>query len=157
MSIETTPRVAAETLLQRAADLVPALKQRARQAEELRHIPAETIRDLKDARLFNIPTPSRFGGSGHEIDLMFRVAMELGRGCGSTAWCYSVLSIHNWMIGHWPLALQEEYFATGPDTLSSSSFAATGKLTPVDGGYRLSGHWDFSSGADAGTWACSAP
>lgn len=153
MSVANSPSISAETLLQRAADTVPALKTRARQAEELRHVPEETIRELKDAGLFQIATPRRFGGNGHEIDLMFRVAMELGRGCGSTAWCFAVLSIHNWMIGHWPMALQEEYFATGPDTLSSSSFAPIEKLTPVDGGYRLSGRWEFSSGADAGTWA----
>jgi alkylation response protein AidB-like acyl-CoA dehydrogenase len=138
--------------MQRAAELVPVLKTRAREAEELRHIPEATIRDLRESGLFDIATPQRFGGNGHEIDLMFRVAMELGRGCGSTGWCYSVMSIHNWMLGHWPLPMQEEYFATGADTLSSSSFAPIGKLTPVDGGYRLSGHWEFSSGADAGTW-----
>jgi alkylation response protein AidB-like acyl-CoA dehydrogenase len=156
VSIETRPVAStpsAKALLQRAAELVPALKRRALQAEELRRIPEETVRDLRDAGLFNIATPARFGGTGDEIDLMFQAAMELGRGCGSSAWCYSVLSIHNWMVGHWPLALQEEYFATGPDTLSSSSFAPIGELTPVEGGYRLSGHWDFSSGADAGTWA----
>ncbi len=156
MSVETKPRESApspEGLLQRAADLVPVLKLRARQAEELRHVPEETIRDLKAAGLFDIATPARFGGSGHEIDLMFQVAMELGRGCGSTAWCYSVISIHNWMVGHWPIALQEEYFATGPDTLSSSGFAPVGKLTPVEGGFRLSGRWEFSSGSDAGVWA----
>jgi 3-hydroxy-9,10-secoandrosta-1,3,5(10)-triene-9,17-dione monooxygenase len=153
VSVTTRPVESAESLLQRAADLVPVLKQRARECEEGRRIPEATVRDLRAAGLFNIATPARFGGSGHEIDLMFRVAMELGRGCGSSAWCYSVMSIHNWMAGHWPLAGQEEYFATGPDTLSSSGFAPRGKLTPVEGGFRLSGHWDFSSGADAGTWA----
>jgi 3-hydroxy-9,10-secoandrosta-1,3,5(10)-triene-9,17-dione monooxygenase len=79
--------------------------------------------------------------------------MELGRGCGSTAWCYAVWDIHNWMVGHWPLSTQEEYFASGPDTLSSSSFATAGKLEPVEGGFRLSGRWEFSSGSDAATWA----
>jgi 3-hydroxy-9,10-secoandrosta-1,3,5(10)-triene-9,17-dione monooxygenase len=153
MAIADSPSVSAEALLQRARDLVPALKQRAREAEELRRIPEETVRDLTDAGLFRIATPSRFGGNGHEIDLMFKVAMELGRGCGSSAWCYSVMSIHNWMAGHWPLAGQEDYFADGPDTLSSSGFAPRGRLTPAGGGFRLSGHWDFSSGADAGTWA----
>jgi alkylation response protein AidB-like acyl-CoA dehydrogenase len=153
MGVASSPSVSAETLVQRARDLVPALKQRARQTEELRHVPEETIRELKDAGLFDIATPARFGGTGHEIDTMYRVAMELGRGCGSTAWCFSVMSIHNWMAGHWPMAFQEEYFAPGADTLSSSSFAALGKLTPVEGGYRMSGHWEFSSGSDAGTWA----
>jgi alkylation response protein AidB-like acyl-CoA dehydrogenase len=153
MGVTEAPSVSAEVLLERAAHLVPVLKTRARQAEDLRHVPEETIRELKDAGLFRIATPRRFGGNGHEIDLMFRLAMELGRGCGSSAWCFSVLSIHNWMIGHWPIELQEEYFTTGPDTLSSSSFAPIGKLTPVDGGYKLSGRWEFSSGSDAGTWA----
>ncbi len=153
MAVANTPSVAAETLLQRARDFVPVLRERAQRTEELRHIPEDTVRDFKEAGLFQIATPAMFGGNGQEIDLMWRIAMELGRGCGSSAWCYSVLSIHNWMIGHWPMTLQEEYFATGPDTLSSSSFAPVGKLSPADGGFLLSGHWEFSSGADAGTWA----
>ena len=78
--------------------------------------------------------------------------MELGRACGSTAWCFSVWSIHNWMVGHWPLQAQDEYFAEGPQVLSSSGFAPSGDLTPVEGGYRLTGRWQFSSGSDAGTW-----
>ena len=96
MAVAKSPSISAEALLQRARDLVPVLKQRAGQAEKLRHIPEETVRDLTESGLFEIPTPAMFGGNGHEIDLMFRVAMELGRGCGSTAWCYSVMSIHNW-------------------------------------------------------------
>jgi 3-hydroxy-9,10-secoandrosta-1,3,5(10)-triene-9,17-dione monooxygenase len=57
------------------------------------------------------------------------------------------------MIGHWPLEAQEEYFADGPDVLSSSAFAPSGRLQAVDGGFHLSGRWDFSSGSDAGSWA----
>jgi 3-hydroxy-9,10-secoandrosta-1,3,5(10)-triene-9,17-dione monooxygenase len=149
----TGASVPRDQLIGRAVDLLPVLKQRAPGAEKLRQIPAETVRDLKAAGLFQIATPRRFGGNGHEIDLMFDVAMELGRACGSSAWCYAVWSIHNWMLGHWPEQAQAEYFADGPDTLSSSSFSPKGKLDPVDGGYRLSGRWDFSSGSDAATWA----
>src|SRR5581483_138857 len=133
----SVPAISRDELLQRAAALVPALKQRAQKAEDLRQMPPETVADLKASGLIDIATPERFGGNGHEIDLMFNVAMELGRGCGSTAWCYAVWDIHNWMLGHWPIEAQEEYFATGPDTLSSSSFAPNGRLEPVDGGFRL--------------------
>jgi 3-hydroxy-9,10-secoandrosta-1,3,5(10)-triene-9,17-dione monooxygenase len=100
-----------------------------------------------------IATPARFGGNGYEFNAGFEVSMELGRACGSTAWCYSVWASHNWMVGQWPLSAQEEYFANGPDVLCSSSFAPQGRLDPVDGGYRLSGRWQFSSGSDAATWA----
>ena len=141
-----------EELLGRASDLVPVLKKRAAQTEAQRQIPPETVADLGEAGLFRVPNPERFGGYEHDIDLMFEVAMELGRGCGSTAWCYSVWSMHNWMLGFWPEEAQEEYFATGPNTLSSSSFRPAGNLVPVPGGFRLSGRWDFSSGSDPATW-----
>jgi 3-hydroxy-9,10-secoandrosta-1,3,5(10)-triene-9,17-dione monooxygenase len=145
--------VSRDELLQRARALVPALRERAQQTEELRQMTPETVADLKASGLLDIATPERFGGNGHEIDLMFNVAMELGRGCGSTAWCYAVWDIHNWMVGHWPIEAQEDYFATGPDTLSSSSFGPMGRLEPVEGGFRMSGRWEFSSGSNAGTWA----
>lgn len=141
-----------EGLRRRAAELVPVLEERAMRAESARRVPHETIEDLTKAGFFRTATPERFGGNGCDYHESFEVAMELGRGCGSTAWCYSVWASHNWMLGQWPLAAQEEYFADGPDTLSSSSFSPAGRLEPVDGGYRLSGRWEFSSGSDAGAW-----
>jgi 3-hydroxy-9,10-secoandrosta-1,3,5(10)-triene-9,17-dione monooxygenase len=142
-----------EDLLGRARALVPALKQRAERTEELRQIPEETLQDLAEAELLRVANPQRFGGPEDDVDLLHEITLELARGCGSTAWCYSVWLVHNWMVGHWPERFQEEYFASGPDTLSSSGFAPTGNLEPVAGGFRLSGRWDFSSGSDAATWA----
>jgi alkylation response protein AidB-like acyl-CoA dehydrogenase len=96
-----------DELLQRAIALLPVIAERASEAEELRQIPQATIDDLRDAGLMRIATPARYGGHGTEIDLMFEVAMELGRACGSTAWCYAVWSIHNWMLGFWPEETQD--------------------------------------------------
>jgi 3-hydroxy-9,10-secoandrosta-1,3,5(10)-triene-9,17-dione monooxygenase len=140
-------------ILQRAQALLPGLKARAGETEALRQIPPATIEELKTSSLIRVGNPARYGGYGNEADLYFEVAMELGRACGSTAWCYSVWSSHNWMIGHWPEEAQDEYFAAGPDVLSSSAFATLGQLQPVDGGFRLAGRWDFSSGSDGATWA----
>jgi alkylation response protein AidB-like acyl-CoA dehydrogenase len=142
-----------EQLLETVRGLLPAIRERSTEAEELRQIPGETIADLREAGLIRISNPPRYGGFVHDIDLLFEAAMEVGSACGSTGWCFAVWSIHNWMLGHWPLEAQEEYFADGPDVLSSSAFAPLGKLEPVEGGYTLRGRWDFSSGSDAGTWA----
>jgi 3-hydroxy-9,10-secoandrosta-1,3,5(10)-triene-9,17-dione monooxygenase len=145
--------VSREEILDTARALLPGLAARAGEAEKLRQIPPATIDELKTSGLMRVANPARYGGYGYDADLYFEVAMELGRACGSTAWCYSVWSSHNWMIGHWPEEAQDEYFAAGPDVLSSSAFAILGRLQPVDGGFRLAGRWDFSSGSDGGSWA----
>jgi len=146
--------VSREELLRRAADLVPVLRERASETERLRQIPQATIDDLRSAGLLRVGNPRRFGGYDNaDMDLYFELDMEIGRACGSTAWCFSVWSSHDWMIGHWPLEAQEEYYAGGPDVLASSAFAPQGRLEPVEGGFRLNGRWDFSSGSDGATWA----
>jgi len=150
--ISTMP-VTRKEMVQRASALVPKLCERAERTEQLRRLPDETTADLIDAGLLRIGNPDRFGGVGLDIDAAFDVTMELGRGCGSTAWCYSVLSTHNWMLGHWPDQGQAEYFADSPDTLASSGFDPSGaRVEVVAGGYRLSGRWSFSSGCDAAQW-----
>ena len=141
-------------LLRRAADLVPTLKQRALQTEQLRQLPDETVADILGAQLIRAGVPKRFGGFDMPHETMFEIAFELGRGCGASAWCYSLWAVHSWVLGYWPLQAQEEFYAGGPDTLASSAFAPDGKtLVPCDGGYRVSGQWQFSSGCDASAWA----
>jgi 3-hydroxy-9,10-secoandrosta-1,3,5(10)-triene-9,17-dione monooxygenase len=144
-------------LLQRAARLVPVLRERAAHTEELRQIPPETVKDLVASGLLRVGNPERYGGAGVDIDTGHEVAWELGRGCGSTAWCASLWIVHNWWLGHFTAQAQEEFFATGPDTLASTGLnPANGRAAPVSGGFRLSGRWTFSSGCDAATWAMLA-
>jgi 3-hydroxy-9,10-secoandrosta-1,3,5(10)-triene-9,17-dione monooxygenase len=141
-------------LLQRAEALVPAFAERAIETEQLRRIPQATLNDLSEAGLLRVANPERFGGYGLDYDTVLEITAILGRGCGSTAWCYSVWSSHNWMLGMYPLQAQADYFGSSPDVLSSSSFRAAGRqLELKNGGYLLQGTWDFSSGADAAEWA----
>lgn len=153
---ESSPLVA----MQRASTLVPVLRERATEAEQLRQVPPDSVQDLLASGLIRIGNPERFGGTGLDIDTAFAVAWELGRGCGSTAWCYSVWTAHNWWLGHFPEQCQEEYFATGPDTLFSSALSVSNSTAErVVGGFRVSGRWAFSSGCDAASWvmvACGA-
>ncbi|PYM13690.1 MAG: hypothetical protein DMD81_20340 [Candidatus Rokuibacteriota bacterium] len=143
--------------LHRASALVPVLKDRAARTEQLRQIPDDTVQDLTAAGLIRIGNPERYGGPGTDLDLIHEVAWELGRGCGSTAWCYSLWATHNWWLGHFSERVQEEFFATGPDTLFSSGLnPLNGTAKRVDGGFSVSGRWSFSSGCDAATWAMVA-
>lgn len=143
----------AEDAMRIASEMVPVLKERAADTEKIRRIPHETVRDILSSGLVRIGVPKRFGGLDVRYGAILEVAAELARGCASTAWCYALWSAHAWMAGHWPLRAQEEVFADGMDVLCSSAFDPKGaSIEPVDGGFRLSGRWEFSSGCDAASW-----
>ncbi len=143
-----------EELLERASGMAPALRERAQETERRRQPLAENIAALVEAQLIRATQPTRYGGLGLDFDIAPEICVELGRGCGSTAWCYGIWASHNWLMALFPEAAQEEYWADTPDTLSSTSFnPARGRVEAVAGGYRLSGQWDFSSGCDAAAWA----
>ena len=143
----------AADLLQRAADLVPVLKERAARTEELRRVPEDTVRDLLSSGLYLVGVPKRFGGIGLDYGLVLDIAAELGRGCAATAWCYCLWAAHAWLVGYWPLQAQEEVFGQSADALCSSSLnVGKSSAAPVEGGYRVTGRWEFSSGCDSASW-----
>ena len=140
-------------LLARAEALIPVLRERAVRAEELRRLPDETIADLHQSGLFRVLQPKRVGGS----ELPFRSLVELvaviARGCGSTAWVLANLAAHHWLFGMWPREAQDEVWGESPDSLIGSALIfPRGRAHKVEGGYRLSGRWPFSSGVDAASW-----
>ena len=139
--------------MERASALVPALKDRASDAERLRRLPDENVADLLASGLYRIAEPQRFGGLDVDYALVLDVAEELARGCPATGWCYGLWAAHAWLVGYWPLPTQQEVFADDPDALISSSLN-TGKstCTPVADGYCVSGRWEFSSGCDFANW-----
>jgi len=140
-------------LLRRASELLPVLRERAARAEQLRRLPPETVKDLVSSGLVRIGTPRRYGGNGLDIDAGHAVVWELGRACGSTAWCCSLWIVHNWWLGHFSERAQDDFFAGGPDTLASTCLnPAGGTAEPVTGGFRVSGRWSFSSGCEASSW-----
>ena len=98
-----------EELLRRARDLVPVLRSRASHTEELRRIPSESVRDLLSCMggLYQVGVPRAFGGLDLDYGLILEAAAELGRGCASSSWCYSLWSAHAWLVGHWPQRAQD--------------------------------------------------
>ncbi len=142
-----------EDLLARAEALIPVLRERAPQAEQLRRLPDETIADLHSSGLFRMLQPARVGGSELPYRALFELTAVIGQGCGSTAWVLGNLAAHHWLLGMWHPEAQDEIWGESPDSLISSALAfARGRARRVEGGYRLSGRWPFSSGIDPSAW-----
>ena len=133
--------------------MVPMLRDQAANTEKKRRLPQEIIDAFHTTGILRAATPTRFGGYGLDFDVVFDVAAELGRGCGSTGWCYTIWASHNWIAGMFPEQAQMEYWPGSSDTISSTSFnPSLGTVSAAEGGYRVSGRWQFASGCDAATW-----
>ncbi|WP_354673598.1 flavin-dependent monooxygenase [Cupriavidus alkaliphilus] len=152
MHHDNNPKELAARLIARAEQMIPALAQRAAQAEADGRIPAETIAEMQAAGFFKVLQPRRHGGYELDPQTFFRIQMALARGCMSTAWVYGVVGVHNWQLALFDERAQQEVWGNDPATLIASTYMPVGKVTPVEGGYRFSGHWKFSSGSELCDW-----
>lgn len=142
-----------DELVARAQAIVPRLRERALQAENDRRLPQDSVDELRAAGFHRIMQPVRFGGHGLGMDVATEVIRTLATGCGSSGWVASLFIGHNFQISLFSEQAQEEFWGGSPDAFASTgSFAPRSTLEPVEGGYRLSGLWKFSSGSDFADW-----
>ena len=138
-------------ILDRVRELRPQIKSRALAAEKAKRIPAETMRALRDAGVFRLMQPARFGGYEYGPAELAQIGFELGRACGSTGWCGTLAVCFGWMTAFYPLEAQQEVWGN-PDNLLAVSYVPTPKVEVVDGGFKISGSWPWASGVDSATW-----
>jgi 3-hydroxy-9,10-secoandrosta-1,3,5(10)-triene-9,17-dione monooxygenase len=131
---------------------VPRLRERTAQAARLGMLPPETISEMIEAGFFKILQPARYGGLELDPEDFFEVQITLAEGCMSTAWVLGVVAIHNWQLALFDDRAQREVWGEDDNTLISSSYMPVGKVTRVEGGFRLSGRWGFSSGSKHCKW-----
>jgi 3-hydroxy-9,10-secoandrosta-1,3,5(10)-triene-9,17-dione monooxygenase len=147
------PVVTPQAYLERVRALLPALRERARDAEQLRRLPDETFDDFQRAGLFRALQPKRYGGYELDPEIFYRAVVEVGTVCGSSAWILGVIGVHNWHLAILPPQAQEDVWGEDDSIQLSTSLAPTGTIERAPGGFRLSGRWSFSSGCDFCRWA----
>lgn len=139
--------------LQRARALVPGLRERAARAEGARELLAETQADLHRAGLLRTMQPRRWGGMEFDFVAYVDFPLELARGCASTGWSAANLIIHHWMLAMYDERAQNEVWQANPDALIASGVAfPQGRARKVDGGFVVSGRWNFSSCVNVADW-----
>ncbi len=138
--------------VERARKLRPLLAEHAEQCDRECRVPEPVIRAIRDAGLFDMMKPVRAGGPGCTMTAHMETIAELGKSCAGTAWVFGLLSgISGTAAGLSPAAT-EILFDKG-DELFCSVSARTGHAYPVEGGYRVTGSWAYSSGCLHSRWA----
>jgi 3-hydroxy-9,10-secoandrosta-1,3,5(10)-triene-9,17-dione monooxygenase len=140
-----------EELVARARAMIPVLRERAAAQDAERRVLKETIADFKKAGFFRIYQPKRWGGYEMSPRVFSEVQMALAEGDMSAAWVHGIVGVHNFHLALFDDRAARDVWGEDQDVLIASPYSP-GRAVKVEGGYRFSGRWKFSSGTDHCDW-----
>ncbi|MCQ1999806.1 acyl-CoA dehydrogenase family protein [Arthrobacter zhaoxinii] len=139
-------------LLSNAEALVPLLRERAAETEELRRLPDETISDFEKAGLFSAMLPATLGGSQIDLIEYVDIVRTLSRGDASAGWVGAFLMAHNLLLARYGAQAQADFFQGGTYALAAAAATPPGTAVATEGGYLVSGRWRFASAVMHAQW-----
>ena len=144
----------AQSVLAGIDELLPNLRARAQETEDLRRIPDASVAELEEVGFFKLVQPEQWGGLQSDPTLFFEAVRRLASACGSTGWAMGILGVHNWHLAQFTQQAQEDVWSEDPAVRVSSSYApmGAGVVTDDGDGYIVNGAWRWSSGCDHATW-----
>jgi 3-hydroxy-9,10-secoandrosta-1,3,5(10)-triene-9,17-dione monooxygenase len=150
---ESGKHVIVDELKKSVVLLQPQLRTRAAHTRELRQVPDESIQALQDAGFFLTLQPQSYGGYELDPQDFFRLHLLIAEACMSTAWAAGIIAVHAFQVALMDERAQNDVWSENIHARISSAYAPMGKVEQVDGGFRFSGRWGWSSGSDHCTWA----
>jgi alkylation response protein AidB-like acyl-CoA dehydrogenase len=142
----------ASDVLERARDLAPGIAAAADEIEHQRRLPGPLVAALHEAGLFRMLLPRALGGAELDPASFVQVTEAIAGADASAAWvicqtngcsmtaAYLRPDVARVIFGGEPVGV----LAWGPPTAS--------KAVVADGGYRLTGTFNFASGSRHATW-----
>ena len=149
MTVGTTTGI---SLLEAARAWAPQISAAADEIDRQRELTRPLFEALADAGLFRMLIPRSLGGAELDLPTHIQVIEEIAKADASTAWCINqggVFATHSAYLREdvarliW-VETPRSVVANGPDP--------SARATIVDGGYRVSGRWSFSSGCRHASW-----
>lgn len=147
-----SPAADSERYLDGVREILPRLRERSAEAEQLRRMPDASVADLEATGLLVALQPRIWGGLELDPATFFQSVVLVGSACGAAGWVAGVLAAHPWEVGCMHPDAQAEVWGADPTARISSSYAPTGRAERVADGYLVTGRWGFSSGVDHCDW-----
>lgn len=131
-----------------ARRLAPQFAEQVTHDRQLRRLSDASWSLLLDNGLLRALQPARWGGAEVGLLEFIDMVMEVAHASPAAGWVAGVVGVHPWQLGLFDDAAQADMWAGHGTWMHSSSYNPTGRAEPVDGGFRVSGRWSFSSGCD---------
>ena len=137
--------------LERAHALVPQISALADRIDADRELPPELSEALIGDGIFRLLVPRSLGGEEMDWLEYLDVVRTIAEADGSTGWCVNQGAVFATTSSRCPEPLAKEVWGD-PRTVVGNGPPQGAESVPVDGGFRLTGNWMFSSGCRHANW-----
>jgi indole-3-acetate monooxygenase len=145
--IDATPLVRA------AVALLPEVRRYHEEIEREQRLPPALLEQLHAAGFYRMVLPRALGGLQVDPLTYTRVVEVLAEGAGSVGWNIANNSIGQLVTLGLPDEGVNEIYPHGHATvIAGTAVQGGGQAVPVEGGYRISGHWTFGTGCQEAVW-----
>jgi 3-hydroxy-9,10-secoandrosta-1,3,5(10)-triene-9,17-dione monooxygenase len=146
------PDLTAAEMIARAAAMRDAIREASDVTEAKGTYSPELHEAFTAAGFYRTLQPRRFGGYEFGLDEFLRLIIEVSRADPATGWNLCLASAHAFQLSaFFSEQAQVEVFGSDGHAVIPSRGIPRGDAVPVDGGYRVSGRWDYGSGSTYST------
>ena len=125
----------------------------AEESERIGTLAPASVEALYESGLLRLKTPHVLGGAEADLVTQLDVLEAVSRIDPSSGWCLMIGAASlGGLAAFLPDDSIEEVFAGGQPPKVAGAAAPSGTATPVDGGYRVTGRWQFGSGIQHAEW-----
>lgn len=142
----------ADGYIAKARELRDLFRAEAAEGEKRRSPTPAVDQALKENGFLTLLLPQRWGGAGLSMTDYSRFQMELAKGDMSVSWVAQIINGTTWISSLTSDATQEALFGEGPKYVCGA-YNPPGKAIRVEGGWRVSGSWPYTSGSRQSHWA----
>ena len=152
------PQQATKHHLATAQKLAALVAAEADQIDCERQFSPELAASIADEGFFRLLVPKSLGGSEVPHPEFLNILEVFAQVDGSTGWCVNQNNVFATSSSVMPEEIAHQIWDESRAVVTNGPPMSNVKAIPVDGGYMLSGNWNFSSGSPHATWiAALAP
>lgn len=135
-----------------AAGLAPLIRSASEEGEAKRCTPPRVVEALAAAGLLQMFLPRSLGGPELPPLAAFHAIEELSKADGSVGWCTMIATVLSHFTGWLDSGVARSMVSAPADFRAAGSLRPQGQAREVEGGYRVSGTWNFASGITYANW-----
>jgi alkylation response protein AidB-like acyl-CoA dehydrogenase len=143
----------AQPLVQAAAAMQPVIRACHDEIEREQRMPKALVEQMREAGFYRMVIPRSLGGLQVDPLTYLRVAELLAAAAGSVGWNIANNGVGQLVtLGLPDDGVQEIHGQGTPSIMAGTAVQGGGQAVPVEGGYRVTGHWTFGSGCQESSW-----